>query len=75
MLGTALGATFEHTFTFVKNNAWYINASMMEDPRSGSKYLGNHHLEELPNVFGYNYDSGDGWDFHCRKYKKYMKLI
>lgn len=48
---------------------------MMEDPRSGSKYLGNHHLEELPNIFEYNYDSGDGWDFHCRKYKKYMKLI
>ena len=74
--GVALGATFEHTFMFTANRKKdnYVDASIMENPIYGDKYLGNHYLRELPNIFHYCYDFGDGWDFYCKKYKKTYEI-
>jgi len=73
--GTVLGATFEHCFLFrCKDYVEYVMACFMEMPLRGYKYLGFYHLSDLPDSFSYEYDTGDGWDFTCKKYKKTVEL-
>jgi len=75
ILGTSLGATFEHCFLFrCKNRVIYVMAPFMEEPMIGYKYLGNYHLDDLPNTFSFEYDTGDGWDFNCKKYEEKIEI-
>lgn len=67
---TSVGATFEHCFLFrVEDESdydtCYVMANFMEDPIPGYKYLGNYKLNDLPNQFILQYDTGDCWDFDC----------
>ncbi len=75
-LGTAVGAMFEHCFLITCNRrkTQYVMAPFMEDPIDGYKYLGNYHLSDLPDNFDYEYDTGDGWDFSCKKYKQKVEV-
>ena len=76
ILGTSLGATFEHCFLFrCHTHCIYVMAPFMEDPMDGYKYLGNYHLEDLPKTFTFEYDTGDGWDFNCIKYEEKVEII
>ncbi len=74
--GSALGATFEHAFmiTSKKRDVSYVPAAFMEDPFDGYKYLGKYHLSDLEDNFRFEYDTGDGWDFLCKRYKKTVEL-
>lgn len=75
MIGTSLGATFEHSFLFRTNTrSIYVMAPFMEDPMEGYKYLGNYHLEDLPSKFSFDYDTGDGWDFKCEKHAEKVDI-
>lgn len=75
-LGTAVGAAFEHCFliTCKRRKVHYVMAPFMEEPLDGYKYLRNYHLKDLPDSFDFEYDTGDGWDFSCKRYKKYVDI-
>ena len=72
MFGTVLGATFEHCFLITYNNrkTQYVMAPFMENPLPGYNYIRKFHLSDLPDNFVFEYDTGDGWDFTCKKYRK-----
>lgn len=68
---TSLGATFEHCFLIrCKDKIEYVMAAFMQEPIEGYRYLRKYHLSDLPDSFSFEYDTGDGWDFQCKKYKK-----
>ena len=73
---TILGATFEHCFLISceKEDVNYVMASFLEDSIGNYKYLGRHSLRELPEKFVFTYDTGDGWDFDCKIYKKSVEI-
>ncbi len=75
-LGMAVGAAFEHCFLIVstKREDCYVMAPFMEDPIDGYKYLRNYHLDDLEDTFRFEYDTGDGWDFVCKRYKRKVEL-
>lgn len=76
ILGTSLGATFEHCFLFrCHPRSIYVMAPLMEDRMDGYKYLGNYHLKDLPKKFTFEYDTGDGWDFNCIKHDEKVEMI
>lgn len=73
-LCTMLGAKFEHCFLIDdrKKNTQYVMAPFLEDifDDSRMKYIRNYTLCALSDNFSFEYDTGDGWDFSCKKYKK-----
>lgn len=71
---TSLEATFEHCFLITHKGVSYVMAPFMEDPLDGYKYLGKYHLSDLPMNFNLEYDTGDGWDFKCKKYEEKVEL-
>lgn len=75
-LGDAVSAEFEHCFliTTGRKGPSYVMAPFMEDPLPGYCALARHTLDELPEHFDYEYDTGDGWDFACKRYKKKVEL-
>ncbi len=75
-LGMAVGAAFEHCFLIVspKKDDYYVMSPFMEEPMDGYKYLRNYHLNDLEDTFRFEYDTGDGWDFVCKRYKKKVEL-
>ncbi len=73
-LGLAVGATYEHCFLITTKESSYVMAPFMEDPLDGYKYLRKYHLSDLPDHFDYEYDTGDGWDFACKRYKETVEL-
>lgn len=75
-LGDAVGVAFEHCFliTCNKRKTCYVMAPFMEDPMPGYCLLSNHWMEELPEEFDFEYDTGDGYDFHCKRYKKQVEV-
>lgn len=75
-LGLAVAATFEHCFLITERNLKkeYVMAAFMSDPMPGYKYLANYTLNDLGDAFCYEYDTGDGWDFACKKYKRKVNV-
>ena len=73
--GEALLCEFEHCFliTCSSGKKSYVMAPFLEDPFEGQCYIMNHFLNELPDEFDFEYDTGDGWDFHCKRYKKQVE--
>lgn len=68
---TLLGATFEHCFLIrCKDRIQYVMAAFMQEPIRGYRYLRKYFLSDLPDSFSFEYDTGDGWEFQCKKYKK-----
>lgn len=76
-LGVLLGSEFEHCFliTCDKENVDYVMAPFMEDlfGNRDTRYLRNYTLCALPNKFNFEYDTGEGWDFSCKKYKNLVE--
>lgn len=73
-LGVILGAEFEHCFLITIPNSdrlEYVMAQFMEEMNgiSQTRYLRNYTLCVLPDKFDFEYDTGEGWDFKCKKYK------
>lgn len=69
---SALNGTMEHCFLFRHGKTEMVQAPFMEDPFPGIKFLwmGQYRVEDLPERFDFEYDTGDGWYFCCKKYKK-----
>lgn len=73
---TIFEATFEHCFLISNNkeDVEYVMAPFLEDGLRNWRYLGKHYLYELPEKFVFTYDTGDGWDFDCKIYKKKVEM-
>lgn len=52
----------------------YVMAPFMETQYERYRYSGNYHLSDLPDKFIFEYDTGDGWEFDCKKYKEKVKI-
>ncbi|MCR5308654.1 MAG: hypothetical protein K6E21_00895 [Bacilli bacterium] len=75
MLGTSVEAAFEHCFLITTSDKKsYVQAGFMEEPFDGYKHLGNYKLYDLPEKFCFEYDTGDGWNFDCKRYKKLVEV-
>lgn len=76
-LGVMLGAKFEHCFLIRDNKMEeeYVMAPFLEDmfDQIEYRYLRNYTLNKLSDHFDFEYDTGDGWDFSCKKYKKLVE--
>lgn len=63
--------TLEHCFLYTHGKTQLVPASFMEDTFPGIKayWMGQYAVENLPDTFDFEYDTGDGWVFRCKKYK------
>ena len=71
---TMFHAEYEHSFLFDTPQVSYVPAPFM-DGFGVSEYvlMDGHTISDLPNNFGFEYDTGESWDFKCRIYKKEEK--
>lgn len=71
IIGTSLGAEFEHPFWIVaKDKTEYALDSAVDMGFLPCLSLKKHHLDDLTDTFAFEYDSGDCWDFVCQIYKQ-----
>lgn len=64
--------TLEHCFLFTYRRTQFVPAAFLEEDLGISKWLwmGQYTIDDLPDTFDFEYDTGDGWDFRCKKYKR-----
>lgn len=67
--------TLEHCFLYTHGKTEFVQAPFMEDifPGINSLWMGLYDIADLPDSFEFRYDTGDGWDFKCKKYKKIVE--
>ena len=73
------GGTLEHFFLYRLKDKSYLPSSWVDE----WNYLGRHinepfkdkSINDLPDSFMFVYDTGDGWDFDCKKYKQIVTKI
>jgi len=73
ILSMSLGAEFEHLFSFSTKTCSFFLAPDDADlfwADNGYAPMENHTLDDLGENFTFKYDSGDGWDFTCKVYKR-----
>ena len=68
VLVTALGGEFEHMFLFHKGRKSYVDESWKDG--FNDEVMKDTKLLDLGENFVFEYDTGDGWEFDCRLYKK-----
>ncbi|MBR1846507.1 MAG: hypothetical protein IJ787_02180 [Bacilli bacterium] len=69
-LVNALKGTHEHSFLYRCGKVEFVPAGFMEDPIDSWLWMGQYTIDDLKDTFEFEYDTGDGWDFRCKKYKK-----
>ncbi len=69
----SLRAEFEHSFQFEKKGRWYVPESYGDFSSAWTPMRG-HTLDELGDEFDFEYDTGDGWDFHCKVFKNAKEI-
>ena len=68
---TAIHASFEHLFLFHKKRIDYVPEVFLEDMYLDEWLpMNRYKLEDLGDSFVFEYDTGDGWEFNCKVYKK-----
>ena len=72
----ALGGTLEHCFLYRSNGVSYFPYEWIEDFYNIENCLPYEEasLDDLSDTFSFEYDTGDGWDFACKKYKRKVNL-
>lgn len=65
----------EHCFLYVHGKTEFVQAPFMEDSFPGicQFWMGHYTVEDLPDTFDFEYDTGDGWYFKCKKYRSTVK--
>ena len=74
VLGSALGAAFEHYFVFKTKNKTYVPENFQILYDESHDYMTNYHLRDLGSSFTYLYDTGDGWEFKVKVYEKIEEI-
>lgn len=71
VLCTMFHAEYEHCFLFHTSNASYVPAAFL-DGFADSDWLlmDDYSLNDLPDSFTFEYDTGESWEFKCKVYKK-----
>ena len=72
ILGTALGAEFEHMFMFRKGKVIFVDEFWM-DGYFEEYVMKDCGLDVLGDKFRFIYDTGDNWEFDCKIYKKVIE--
>ena len=68
---TMFHAEYEHCFLFDTPQVCFVPASFLDGPGDSDWLpMDGHSLSDLPDSFGFEYDTGESWDFKCRIYKK-----
>ena len=72
----ALGGTLEHCFLYRSKGVSYFPYEWIEDFYNIENCLPYEEasLDDLSDTFSFEYDTGDGWDFVCKKYKRKVNL-
>ena len=66
----AFEGTMEHYFLFhTKNICWVLEESSYSSKIVNKDYT-KYTLQDLPNEFTFEYDTGEYWTFQCKKEKK-----
>lgn len=73
MFVNALGGELEQCFLYHSKDVEYIPQEWLDDWSRGEP-IEIHYLSELNNTFEFDYDTGDGWDFICKKYVKPVEI-
>ncbi len=62
----------EHCFLYTHGRVEFVQAPFLETDFPGVKslWMGQYTVEDLPETFEFEYDTGDGWYFKCKKYRK-----
>lgn len=68
---TAVKAQFEHLFLFHKKKTDYVPEAFLDDWQLDEWLpMNRYKLADLGDTFVFEYDTGDGWEFNCKVYKK-----
>lgn len=70
----AFNGAFEHEFLFNIKGLSFLPKSFLEYHMSDDEYMGDYNLEALGDSFNFTYDTGDGWDFKGKVYKRIVEL-
>lgn len=67
-----LGAWFEHVYTFETKDKEYVPETWLDEPTSLKTALpmSQYTFKDLPDSFHFIYDTGEDWNFFCKKMKK-----
>ena len=72
---TIFGGTMEHYFLFRTKEKSYIPTSWVDygwDKKTSEPFILKR-IKDLGDSFTFIYDTGDGWDFSCKVYKKIIE--
>ncbi len=72
IIGKSINAWFEHCYLFrcPSQNKNYIPDSWVDGTFEEDVPLSKYHLSDLEDTFSYEYDTGEGYDFNCKKLKR-----
>ena len=72
IIGSSLNAWFEHVYYFKSGRTFFEPKVWIDDFPFGDEVydMGYSHLSNLGDSFVYCYDTGEGWDFDCKVYKR-----
>lgn len=76
IIGKSVNAWFEHYFLFkcTKQNKFYVPDNWADGDFEEDVPLSKYHLSDLEDTFSYEYDTGEGYDFDCKKLKRKINL-
>ncbi len=75
VLVAALGGAFEHYFLFENKRISYVPSVFLEDYVLGNEVdMKDYKMLDLSDTFRFTYDTGDGWEFNIKVYKKEYEI-
>lgn len=76
VFGKIFEAWFEHYFMFRRRNESFVANSWLNqfDPMESECSISYSYLDDLGEEFEYEYDTGEGYEFRCKRYKKQQEI-
>lgn len=76
IIGKSVNAWFELFFLFKcsKQHKFYVPDNWVDGDFEEDVPLSKYHLSDLEDTFFYEYDTGEGYDFDCKKLKRKINL-
>lgn len=75
IIGSSIGAWFEHLYYFRKGKSQFVPDIWLEDDFffNDNKAMSDSHLSDLGDKFIFEYDTGESWEFECKVLKSKYK--
>ena len=75
VIGESVGASLEHMYMFSKGRTSFVHYSWLNDWADGNAYdMADYTIEDLGDEFVYEYDTGEGYEFKCKVYKRKLTI-